>query len=504
VAQRRRAVGRSALALCPLLTVVLAGSALAAPRQLAYGDGVPEGKLAYGGGGHLVTFDAGAEGCWVTKLEVLGARYGQGDPGGREFRVAFLDLDGQTIARIALPWSLWERGECYWRDIPVPPIRVPARFAVGIDSGSDPDDGIHVGYDGVTQSHSYSCVTGALPRGLGNRDWMIWVTLDDAPPDLPPFDDLMVLADGQAFLDTVLGIDADSGAIRSAAHGAIPQASVLEVRPHAIERPTEPSVTITQTDGTKRTGVLRSMDGDAVRIQDFAGAERTISRADVRAVTIARSAPIAIPAQAPVTPPNPDGTITAPTERRSWAPEQATGQPDTPEGGDRATAWAPLSPDAGAEWLELGYPDEVNVSEVRIWETCGPGAVTKVVAVGADGAEVALWEGDDPTTEAPGEFVVQGAEPVQTRCVRIYLDTSHEPGWNEIDAVELVGADGARQWATEATASSSYADRGVQQPTFEWLQVPDGMRGGGVDGGMWGGAVGPITEVGPVERAMRW
>ena len=31
------------------------------------------------------------------------------------------------------------------------------------------------------------------------------------------------------------------------------------------------------------------------------------------------------------------------------------------------------------------------------------------------------------------------------------------PGWNEIDAVEVVG-DGLRQWAATATASSSFSD----------------------------------------------
>jgi hypothetical protein len=34
------------------------------------------------------------------------------------------------------------------------------------------------------------------------------------------------------------------------------------------------------------------------------------------------------------------------------------------------------------------------------------------------------------------------------------LDTSR-PGWNEIDAVELVGPDG-RAWAVRAVASSNY------------------------------------------------
>ena len=44
--------------------------------------------------------------------------------------------------------------------------------------------------------------------------------------------------------------------------------------------------------------------------------------------------------------------------------------------------------------------------------------------------------------------------------IKISLDQSIKGGWNEIDAVELVGttADGTliRQWATNASASSQY------------------------------------------------
>ena len=46
---------------------------------------------------------------------------------------------------------------------------------------------------------------------------------------------------------------------------------------------------------------------------------------------------------------------------------------------------------------------------------------------------------------------------MRARHLKIYLDTSAVAGWNEIDAVEIVAKDGSRQWACEATASSSYA-----------------------------------------------
>jgi len=164
---------------------------------------------------------------------------------------------------------------------------------------------------------------------------------------------------------------------------------------------------------------------------------------------------------------------------RPWGPEQATGAPDTDRAGDIPTAWASLEPNAGAEWLQVDYDQAVTISEVRIRESFNPGAVSKVVAILQDGKEHTLWEGFDPTIDAPprepgrhppvlregfdptidapADFVVKAEGDVVSKSIKIYLDTTRKDGWNEIDAVELVGKDGKRQWASHATASSTYA-----------------------------------------------
>ncbi|MBT3382048.1 MAG: Ig-like domain-containing protein [Lentisphaerae bacterium] len=146
--------------------------------------------------------------------------------------------------------------------------------------------------------------------------------------------------------------------------------------------------------------------------------------------------------------------------RRSWGPEQATGAPDTHRAGDIPTAWASLQPDGGMEWLQLAYPNAVVAAQVRIHETFNPGAVCKVAALDARGAETVLWEGQDPTTRAPAFFEVTVDGDVRTHVIKVYVDARRKRGWNEIDAVELVGRDGSRQWATTATASTTYAERG--------------------------------------------
>lgn len=152
----------------------------------------------------------------------------------------------------------------------------------------------------------------------------------------------------------------------------------------------------------------------------------------------------------------------APTQkgRRSWGPEQATGAPDTLQAGDHPTAWASLEPDAGPEWLVMDFPKEVEVAQVRVRETLGPGTIFMVSAILTDGSEKILWHGTEPAAEAPVEMEFNPSSQVRSRRIRIQLDTTLVKGWNEIDAVELVGTDGTRQWASGAWASSTYADRG--------------------------------------------
>lgn len=144
-------------------------------------------------------------------------------------------------------------------------------------------------------------------------------------------------------------------------------------------------------------------------------------------------------------------------EKRAWGPEQATGAPDTFQAGDLRTAWAPRSQDGGPEWLQVGFLRAVTIAKVRVRETYNPGAIIRVTALSEGGGEFTLWEGSEPHSVAPVEMEFTAAVSVTARSVKVYLDTSLVPGWNEIDAVELIGQDGSRQWATSATASSTFA-----------------------------------------------
>ncbi len=152
--------------------------------------------------------------------------------------------------------------------------------------------------------------------------------------------------------------------------------------------------------------------------------------------------------------------------KHSWGPEQATGAPDTPRAGDHPTAWASQTPDGQAEWLELEYDQAIQPARIEVYETYNPGALHRITLFTSN-REVEAWSGTDPT--APGESAgisrvdVNASEPVQK--VRLYLDSPSVAGWNEIDAVGLVDADGRRHWAARATASSTYGAEPRDRPS---------------------------------------
>jgi len=142
---------------------------------------------------------------------------------------------------------------------------------------------------------------------------------------------------------------------------------------------------------------------------------------------------------------------------RPWTALQATGAPDTPIDGDHGTAWASKGPDMGPVTLELTYDRAVRVDAVRIHETLAPGAVAKVEAFGPDRTWVTLWEGTSTVRPSPSFFEPPvAATSFATDRLRLTLDTNRVAGWNEIDAVELLGPGGA-QWAARASCSSTYA-----------------------------------------------
>ena len=133
----------------------------------------------------------------------------------------------------------------------------------------------------------------------------------------------------------------------------------------------------------------------------------------------------------------------APTAKTSYSAFAATGAPNVERYGDNGHAWTSATADKGIEWLEVQFEKPVNATQIRIRQSYGPGAIIKVEVIGEDGTRRTVWQGlDDQTYPAntiswfdrtfeKTAFKVNGA--------RITLATNAVAGWNEIDAVQLLG-----------------------------------------------------------------
>ncbi len=124
-----------------------------------------------------------------------------------------------------------------------------------------------------------------------------------------------------------------------------------------------------------------------------------------------------------------------------WSANQATGVPNVEKYTDDGRAWAPKTPDGGIEWLDLKYPRPVYGEEVRVRESCGSGAVIKIEVFDEQGTAHTVWAGNDPTTELNYLIAKFPKTTFKTDRVKVTLATNVIPGWNEIDAVQLVGSD---------------------------------------------------------------
>jgi hypothetical protein len=122
-----------------------------------------------------------------------------------------------------------------------------------------------------------------------------------------------------------------------------------------------------------------------------------------------------------------------------WSPRRATGEPEVPACADDARAWASARGNT-VEWLELTYAEPVFASEVRIYQTYGRGAISRVTLIDESGDVQLVWEGVDETSPCPGYLSII-VNPMETRVnrVRVDLDESRTDMWNQIDAVALVG-----------------------------------------------------------------
>ena len=151
--------------------------------------------------------------------------------------------------------------------------------------------------------------------------------------------------------------------------------------------------------------------------------------------------------------------------KRRWGPEHLTGRPDSPAGVDRETAWATkLENNPATEWIVAEFDGLVKGTAVEIHETFNPGAVSRVSIFKSDGEELTVWKAKEvKRTGTPGRVLcVQLPLGFHIRRVKVYLQTSKVPGWNEVDAIRLIDDKKRTHWASAAEASTTYAQPRVR------------------------------------------
>jgi hypothetical protein len=127
----------------------------------------------------------------------------------------------------------------------------------------------------------------------------------------------------------------------------------------------------------------------------------------------------------------------------NYAAARMAGAPDVPQPGDHVNAWCPAK-SSGTEWCQATFAQPLFATEVRVRQTNAPGAIVKVEAITPEGVTHVWWEGTDPskapTTAHLAWFAIRVPRtPYRVASIRLTLNLDAVSGWEEIDALQLVG-----------------------------------------------------------------
>lgn len=133
----------------------------------------------------------------------------------------------------------------------------------------------------------------------------------------------------------------------------------------------------------------------------------------------------------------------SPESTASYAPAIATGAPNVEHYGDNGNSWATETADRGIEWLEVKFGKPVHATELRVRQNYSPGAIIKLELIDEGGARHVVWQGVDDQQYAANTIAWFSKSfdktPYAAAGARITLATNAVSGWNEIDAVQLLG-----------------------------------------------------------------
>lgn len=125
-----------------------------------------------------------------------------------------------------------------------------------------------------------------------------------------------------------------------------------------------------------------------------------------------------------------------------WSAEKAVGPPDSPGCGDYQFAWASAASDSEAT-LTLTYSIPVFITQIEVVESFNPDQVVKVEVMSPGGDYETVYSAEPEQVDQPCPYrlsiPVEGLD-YKSDVVRITVDQSVLGlGWNEIDAVQVIG-----------------------------------------------------------------
>lgn len=124
---------------------------------------------------------------------------------------------------------------------------------------------------------------------------------------------------------------------------------------------------------------------------------------------------------------------------------QLLGRPNKlPQAESGASAWRPAQPDAGIEWIKVGFETPMEIRQVAIAENFGAGCVTDVVAYDTQNKEYTLYKSKPEATKRGAgmhRIWLPQLTSFKVSAIKVVLNTKLVAGWNEIDAIGISSSD---------------------------------------------------------------
>lgn len=127
-------------------------------------------------------------------------------------------------------------------------------------------------------------------------------------------------------------------------------------------------------------------------------------------------------------------------DTKTYSAAQVLGPPSKlPATGRSTTAWSPLYPDKGTEYITVGFTTPTPVAAIYIGETLNPGAIATITALDSRGKTHRLFTSYPKPITAAGRLwhIKLPLTSFEVAQLTITLNTKAVPGYNQIDCIGI-------------------------------------------------------------------